>query len=223
MGSYCCILIRNNLQMEITSENIAEQEEESNESSAEWTNSLDSDGLPPADPRLVDKLIYQLKSKGMFDQIREECLSEVNSLPAYKNLTNRISEASKQFLGPQKWNPGLNRNQVRNQLKKHIQMTPIFEDGIDQIVEQVVTPKISSVIKPEVEKLINFIINPDQQKEEESIETKIRAKENVDFNNNYKKDISNQSHQKIPQSTKVKKLSEFEELLKKSQEMMQNP
>lgn len=33
----------------------------------------------PADPRLVDKLVEELKSQGMFDQIRKDCNQEVDT------------------------------------------------------------------------------------------------------------------------------------------------
>ena len=48
-------------------------------------NEESSGGLPPpaleaiSDPNVVDKLLDELKSQGMFDQIRKDCLAEVDT------------------------------------------------------------------------------------------------------------------------------------------------
>ena len=55
-----------------TGENTISQE-------SEWPAGLNSDGLPHPDPRLVEKLVEELKSQGKFDQIRNDCFAEVDT------------------------------------------------------------------------------------------------------------------------------------------------
>ena len=48
-------------------------------SEPEWPGDIGNDGMPLADPRIVEKLVEELKSQGMFDQIRKDCLAEVDT------------------------------------------------------------------------------------------------------------------------------------------------
>ena len=35
----------------------------------------------PGDPRLIDQIVYELKSQGIFDQFRKECIADVDTKP----------------------------------------------------------------------------------------------------------------------------------------------
>ena len=48
-------------------------------SEPEWPGGIGNDGMPLSDPRIVEKLVEELKSQGMFDQIRKDCLAEVDT------------------------------------------------------------------------------------------------------------------------------------------------
>jgi hypothetical protein len=193
-------------------------------SEPEWPGGIGNDGMPLADPRIVEKLVEELKSQGMFDQIRKDCLAEVDTKPAYQNLRSRVSETVQRFLGRQRWNPSQNKNQLRNQLKQHIQQTPFMEDGVERIVEQVVNPKIKSVIEPEVENLICafFGVELPNGTAKKKMECAKVEKEDSQKPKDYTvKDFLNGTGAGVrPIPDKVKKSSEFEELLKKSKEMM---
>lgn len=74
----------------------------------------------PGDPRLVQQLVYELKSQGIFDQFRKECFADVDTKPAYQNLRQRVEGNVITFLKEQVWSPDMNKNQVREQLRKNI-------------------------------------------------------------------------------------------------------
>ncbi|KAJ0170685.1 hypothetical protein K1T71_013457 [Dendrolimus kikuchii] len=108
----------------------------------------------PGDPRLVDQLVYELKSKGIFDQFRKECIADVDTRPAYQNLRQRVETSVAAFLSRQCWKPDLNKNQLREKLRKHILDGNYLEQGVERIVDQVVNPKVASVFIPQVEDLV---------------------------------------------------------------------
>ncbi|XP_028178976.1 biorientation of chromosomes in cell division protein 1-like 1 [Ostrinia furnacalis] len=108
----------------------------------------------PGDPRLVDQLVYELKSKGIFDQFRKDCIADVDTRPAYQNLRQRVENSVSTFLARQCWKPDLNKNQLREKLRKHILDGNYLEQGVERIVDQVVNPKVATVFIPQVEDLV---------------------------------------------------------------------
>lgn len=65
-------------------------------------------------------LFISVKSEGLFDQFRRECLSDIDTKPAYQNLHHRVETSVSSFLDEQNWNPQMNKNQVREKLRKLI-------------------------------------------------------------------------------------------------------
>lgn len=79
-----------------------------------------SSNFLPGDPRLIDQIVYELKSQGIFDQFRKECIADVDTKPAYQNLSQRVEGSVMNFLNQQKFAEDLNKNQLREQLRKNI-------------------------------------------------------------------------------------------------------
>lgn len=71
-------------------------------------------------PKLVDEIVCEVKSQGVFDQFRRNCIADVDTKPAYQNLRQRVESTVSNFLNEQVWRPDLNKNQLREKLRKHI-------------------------------------------------------------------------------------------------------
>uniref|UniRef100_A0A8C4N6S7 BOD1/SHG1 domain-containing protein n=1 Tax=Eptatretus burgeri TaxID=7764 RepID=A0A8C4N6S7_EPTBU len=110
--------------------------------------------LRPSSPSLVENVVDQLKSQGMFDQFRRDCLADVDTRPAYQNLRQRVENFVSNHLASITWSPNLSKNQLRNQLRQTIIQSGVLDVGVDRIVQQVVIPKINCIFRPQVEKVV---------------------------------------------------------------------
>uniref|UniRef100_A0A182JCB1 BOD1/SHG1 domain-containing protein n=1 Tax=Anopheles atroparvus TaxID=41427 RepID=A0A182JCB1_ANOAO len=107
------------------------------------------------DPNFVDIIVQELKSQGLFDQFRKECLADVDTKPAYQNLRQRVEGNVNKFLAQQEWSDNIRyKNQLREQLRKNIIDSGFLDTGVERIVDQVVNPKISTVFQPKVEEIV---------------------------------------------------------------------
>uniref|UniRef100_A0A1B6KN32 BOD1/SHG1 domain-containing protein n=1 Tax=Graphocephala atropunctata TaxID=36148 RepID=A0A1B6KN32_9HEMI len=116
------------------------------------------------DPVLTNKIVTHLKSQGIFDQFRRECMADVDTKPAYQNLRQRVEGSVAAFLKMNPWRPDMNKNQLRDNLRKHIQSGGFLDIGVDRIVDQVVNPKIYSMFLPKVEEVVQNCMGKDKDK-----------------------------------------------------------
>lgn len=72
------------------------------------------------DPRVVDEIVSELKSQGNFDSFRRLLIADVDTKPAYQNLRQRVETSVSNFLNEQEWTRDLNKNQLREKLRKNI-------------------------------------------------------------------------------------------------------
>ncbi|XP_026675362.1 biorientation of chromosomes in cell division protein 1-like 1 [Ceratina calcarata] len=126
-----------------------------------------SNTLLAGDPRLVDHIVGEVKSQGIFDQFRKECIADVDTKPAYQNLHTRVEGSVNSFLSKQSWKPDLNKNQLRETLRKQINEAPYLDAGVERIVDQVVNPKIYSVFMPQIEDVVYKFLGIERPKARE--------------------------------------------------------
>ncbi|XP_053670301.1 biorientation of chromosomes in cell division protein 1-like 1 [Anopheles nili] len=107
------------------------------------------------DPHFIDAMVQELKSQGLFDQFRKECLADVDTKPAYQNLRQRVEGTVNKFLVQQEWSDNIRyKNQLRDQLRKNIIDSGFLDTGVERIVDQVVNPKIATIFQPKVEEIV---------------------------------------------------------------------
>ncbi|KAH0557898.1 biorientation of chromosomes in cell division protein 1-like 1 [Cotesia glomerata] len=130
--------------------------------------------LLPGDPRLIDHIVGEVKSQGIFDQFRKDALADVDTKPAYQNLRTRVEGSVNSFLSKQTWKADLNKNQLRETLRKHISDAAYLDAGVERIVDQVVNPKIYSVFLPQVEDVVYKYLGLEKPKREKNGGTSIK-------------------------------------------------
>uniref|UniRef100_A0A8D8ZNY5 Integrator complex subunit 1 n=1 Tax=Cacopsylla melanoneura TaxID=428564 RepID=A0A8D8ZNY5_9HEMI len=102
----------------------------------------------------IEKIINEVKSQGVFDEFRRDCISDVDTKPAYQNLRSRVETTVQKFLEKLKFDSTLNKNVVRENMRKHVIESGFYNPGLDRITDQIVNPKMMPVLYPKVEKIV---------------------------------------------------------------------
>lgn len=115
---------------------------------------------------LINNIVAEFKAQGVFDQFRKDCIADVDTKPAFQNLKSRVEGEVKFFLDKQTWKPGMNKNQMRESLRKYINDASYLKLGLEKIVDQVVNPNIYTVFMPRVRDVVNDYLSIKRPKED---------------------------------------------------------
>lgn len=108
--------------------------------------------------KTIDDVVNNVKSEGLFDQFRKECLEEFENMETYHQLKQRVENHVTSFLSKHKYHDGLQKNLLRNNLRTHISKSDILLNSIQQLVDEVLSLKGHSFclkIDKEVDKYLN--------------------------------------------------------------------
>jgi len=103
---------------------------------------------------LVEGTVNKLKTNGMFDQMRRDCLADIDTKPAFQNLEQRVLSHVKNCLELEVWNPNVNKNQLRSKIRTSLLQSGILNTGIEHILHQVVDTKMQSSFQPNIAQFI---------------------------------------------------------------------
>lgn len=116
---------------------------------------MDPQHLIPGDATLIENIVYYLKAKGIFDEFRHECLADVDTKSSCQNLSQRVDGYTSKFLANETWHPDLNKNELRNKLRRHIDESGMLAVGADHVVEQVINTKIHQFFLPKIIEVVH--------------------------------------------------------------------
>ncbi|CAH8483970.1 unnamed protein product [Heterobilharzia americana] len=108
-------------------------------------------------------IVDQIKSQGLFDRIRKQCLEDVDIYMDYQILQKKVNSFVSSFLQSQSWDPSVEKLKLREQLRTKLQRTKMLSCGVDRLVCQALRAKMPKGFRNQVQNIVcdYFSLTPD--------------------------------------------------------------
>lgn len=126
--------------------------------------------LPDDDDKAIEFVVQHLKSEGIFDSMRKECLDDMDQKAAFMTQTHKIEEFVKRYCDKTEWNSSLNKNQHRERLRRTLNESEMMRYGVERLVDDAVTAKERSFHSP-IEQAVRQLLGMDIVKQEDTGDT----------------------------------------------------
>ncbi|XP_065649815.1 biorientation of chromosomes in cell division protein 1-like 1 isoform X2 [Hydra vulgaris] len=106
----------------------------------------------------INDVVSSVKSEGLFDQFRKECLEEFDNMDNYRQLKQQVENHVASFLSKHKYDISLQKNMLRNELRNHITKSEVILNSVKHLVDEVLSAKGHSfclIIDKQVDKYLN--------------------------------------------------------------------
>nr|XP_018671965.1 biorientation of chromosomes in cell division protein 1-like 1 [Ciona intestinalis] len=178
---------------------------------------------------VVDRIVERLKTNGIFDEMRRDCLADIDTRPAFQNLKLRIENYVTSLLSAEVWTPTLNKNQLRSKVRMSVMQSGMLNTGVEYILHQVVDSKMYSEFLPKIVEFMQDNKDLVQIKKEEPEETimdenikeeeeQLPPQEEEEFNPGVVEDVENVEQPPDPKEEERSEEEGKEEIEKKEEE-----
>ncbi|KAK4472710.1 hypothetical protein MN116_003937 [Schistosoma mekongi] len=113
--------------------------------------------------QMASHIVDQIKSQGLFDKIRKQCLEDVDVNLNYQMLQKKVNSFVLSFLQNQSWNPGIEKLKLREQLRTKLLHTKMLSCGVDRLVRHALNAKMPKSFRNQVQNIVcdYFDLNPE--------------------------------------------------------------
>ncbi|XP_020902123.1 biorientation of chromosomes in cell division protein 1-like 1 [Exaiptasia diaphana] len=163
-------------------------------------------GLDSKSRTLIGKIVAHLKSQGNFDELRRDCLEELDKMESFRQLNQRVESYVATFLSKQEWSDTLSKNQIRDNLRKHVCASETLKSGAQRLITQVIE-KRSRAFQTRLEGIVQSFIYTDQEREKQERKSRYQNR------NSHHQEPSKPDQEKAPSSEKTSTISDVNDII----------
>ncbi|XP_066929444.1 biorientation of chromosomes in cell division protein 1-like 1 [Clytia hemisphaerica] len=112
------------------------------------------------DPQItINDVVNNVKSEGIFDQFRKECIEEFENMESFNQLKQTVENHVASFLSKRRFSELLQKNLLRTELRNHLNKSEVLLNGIQRLVDEVLSLKGHGFCL-KIDKQVDQFLNP---------------------------------------------------------------